>query len=183
MKFYALLAASAVAFGSAGASAPAHADITYVGDVTAASGLHAYYTATTDAAMGSLTSSDIVSYYLYICLLGRFDEVTNASYVVREGLTASTVAFTTTASGKFSFGNYFTELEPTRGEFTYYLNGVDPSATVITTHFATAVPSASVAPEPATWLLMILGIVGIGQTFREARRKHGFRVRHAVSLV
>ena len=40
--------------------------------------------------------------------------------------------------------------------------------------------SASAAPEPSTWLLMIVGIGGIGFMLRQAKRKMGFRFKDAL---
>ena len=38
----------------------------------------------------------------------------------------------------------------------------------------------SAAPEPASWALMIAGVGMIGLAFRQARRKHGFRLANAI---
>ena len=38
----------------------------------------------------------------------------------------------------------------------------------------------SAAPEPASWALMIAGVGMIGLTFRQARRRHGFKFANAV---
>jgi PEP-CTERM motif len=181
-----LVAGVALAVQCLGSSA-ALADITYIVDQTVGSG-GVTGIITTDGTLGTLLPSDILSWNLELTGNGASLDLTNLNSIVYG---AGSDVFATTREITFNYdatdGGYLVFQEPAGVGLGYYywcnststayqntcLTGIS-----VVPHFYTdssaqfATPSGTqvlaTAPEPSSWVLMLLGFGGLAFAARQA---------------